>query len=125
MRAFLIRRIIQAVVVLFVVSLVVFTLLHLLPGGPARAVLGVRANKVSILAFDRRYGLLSPLPVQYVDWINQLIHGNLGFSYKQNQSVDSLLCQNLPRTLALVGVSTSLAVMIAIPTGIFQATHRN
>jgi peptide/nickel transport system permease protein len=125
MRAFLIRRIIQAVVVLFVVSIVVFTLLHLLPGGPARAVLGFRANKVSILAFDRRYGLLSPLPVQYVDWINQLIHGNLGFSYKQNQSVDSLLGENLPRTLALVGVSTPLAVMIAIPTGIFQATHRN
>ena len=86
MQAFLIRRILQAIAVLFGVSIVVFILLHLLPGGPARAVLGLRANKAQIRAFDLHYGLLSPLPVQYVDWIGQLLRGNLGFSYKQNQS---------------------------------------
>jgi len=117
--------VLQAIVVLFGVSIVVFILLHLLPGGPARAVLGIRANKVQIHAFDLRYGLLNPVPVQYVDWVNQLIHGNLGFSYKQNQTVDSLLGENIPRTLVLVGVATLLALIVAIPLGVYQAVRRN
>lgn len=125
MQAFLIRRVLQAIAVLFGVSIVVFILLHLLPGGPAKAVLGLRANKAQILAFDQRYGLLKPLPIQYVVWVGQLIHGNLGFSYKQNQSVDSLLGENIPRTMVLVGVATALALMIAIPAGIYQAVRRN
>jgi peptide/nickel transport system permease protein len=125
MKAFLIRRVLQAIVVLIGVSIVVFILLHLLPGGPARAVLGIRANKVQIHAFDLRYGLLNPVPVQYVDWLNQLLHGNLGFSYKQNQTVDSLLGENIPRTLVLVGVATLLALIVAIPLGVYQAVRRN
>ncbi len=125
MRAFLIRRTVQAVVVLFGVSIIVFILLHLLPGGPAKAVLGLRANKAQIHAFNVRYGLLNPLPVQYLDWVNQLLHLNLGFSYKQNQSVDALLGENIPRTLLLVGVATVLALCVAIPAGIYQAVRRN
>lgn len=125
MSAFLVRRLLQALVVLVGVSIVVFILLHLLPGGPAKAVLGLRATHVQIHEFDQRYGLLQPLPVQYLAWLNQLIHGNLGFSYKQNQSVDSLLAENIPRTLLLVGASTLLALMIAIPLGLYQAVRRN
>ena len=110
---------------LFGVSLIAFILLHLLPGGPAKAALGLRANKALIAAFDVKFGLLKPLPIQYLDWVNQLIHGNLGFSYKLNQSVDSLLGENIPRTLVLVGVATALALMVAIPAGIYQAVRRN
>ncbi|MGC1183562.1 MAG: ABC transporter permease [Candidatus Dormiibacterota bacterium] len=125
MQAFLLRRILQAIAVLFGVSIITFILLHLLPGGPAKAALGLRANKAQIAAFDLKFGLLKPLPFQYIDWVNQLLHGNLGFSYKLNQSVDSLLSENVPRTLALVGVSTALAIMVAIPAGIYQAVRRN
>jgi peptide/nickel transport system permease protein len=125
MTAFLVRRVAQAIVVLIGVSIVVFIMLHLLPGGPARAVLGLRATSVQVHAFDQRYGLLQPLPQQYIAWVSQLVRGNLGFSYKQNQSVDSLLAQNIPRTLVLVGVSTLLALMIAIPLGLYQAVRRN
>ncbi len=125
MQSFLIRRVLQAVAVLFGVSLIAFILLHLLPGGPAKAALGLRANKALIAAFDVKFGLLKPLPIQYLDWVNQLIHGNLGFSYKLNQSVDSLLGENIPRTLVLVGVATALALMVAIPAGIYQAVRRN
>ncbi len=110
---------------LFGVSLIAFILLHLLPGGPAKAALGLRANKALIAAFDVKFGLLKPLPIQYLDWVNQLIHGNLGFSYKLNQSVDSLLGENIPRTLVLVGVATALALMVAVPAGIYQAVRRN
>ena len=110
---------------LFGVSLIAFILLHLLPGGPAKAALGLRANKALIAAFDVKFGLLKPLPIQYLEWVNQLIHGNLGFSYKLNQSVDSLLGENIPRTLVLVGVATALALMVAVPAGIYQAVRRN
>lgn len=125
MLAYLIRRLAQAIVVLFGVSVVVFVLLHLLPGGPARASLGLRANPALIRAFDEKYGLLNPLPIQYVDWVHQLFLGNLGYSYKQNQSVDALLGENIPRTLLLVGVATLLALAIAIPVGVYQAARRN
>jgi len=125
MRAFLLRRTLQAVVVLFGVSIIVFILLHLLPGGPAKAILGVGANRAQIAAFNRQYGLLRPLPVQYLSWIDQVLHGNLGFSYKQNQSVAALLGEYIPRTLALVGVAAAAALLIAIPMGIYQASHRN
>ncbi len=125
MARFLIRRTAQAAIVLFGVSLVVFGLLHALPGGPARAVLGPRANPVTIRAFDRQYGLLQPLPVQYLAWMGHLLTGNLGFSYKLNQSVDSLLAENIPRTLLLVGTATILALIIGVPVGLWQAVKRN
>lgn len=125
MTSYLLRRIPQALAVLIGVSLISFILLHMLPGGPARASLGPRATPTAIHIFNTRFGLLKPLPIQYLDWLNQLVHGNLGYSYKQNQSVESLLAQNIPRTLVLVGISTLLALAVAIPIGIYQAARRN
>lgn len=125
MVAYLIRRVFQAMVVLFGVSVIVFVLLHLLPGGPARAILGVRATSVTTKAFDLKYGLSEPLPIQYLDWIGPILHGNLGYSYKLNQSVDTLLAEYLPRTAALTGTATALAVLIAVPLGMYQAVRRN
>jgi peptide/nickel transport system permease protein len=125
MTAYLIRRTFHALIVLFGVSLIVFVLLHLLPGGPARATLGVRANPVSIKAFNHEYGFDKPLPIQYLVWIGQVLRGNLGFSFKLNQSVDSLLVENIPRTLVLTGSATLIALGIALPLGVLQAVRRN
>ena len=125
MTRFLIRRTLQAVAVLFGVSVIVFTLFHMLPGGPARAVIGPRATPVAIRQFELQYGLLNPLPVQYWDWLVQVLRGNLGYSYKLDQSVDSLIGEALPRTLVLAGVATALALVLAIPIGIWQAARRN
>ena len=125
MTAFLIRRTLHALIVLFGVSLIVFLLLHLLPGGPARASLGLRANPASVRAFNAQYGLNRPLPVQYLVWISQVLRGNLGFSYKLNQSVDSLLAESIPRTLVLTGTATIIAVGVAVPLGVIQAVRRN
>ncbi len=125
MTAYLVRRTGHALIVLLGVSIIVFVLLHLLPGGPARASLGLRANPASIAAFNKLYGLNEPLPVQYVVWLGQLLQGNLGFSYKLNQGVDSLLAENIPRTLVLAGSATILAIIVAIPLGVYQAARRN
>jgi peptide/nickel transport system permease protein len=122
---FLLRRCSQAVVVLLLVSVIVFGLLHLLPGGPARAILGTHATPTNIAAFDKQNGLNSPVPVQYWHWLTGVLSGNLGFSYVQNESVASLLAQRLPKTAFLAGVSVLLAVLLAVPVGFFQAVRRH
>ena len=125
MTGYLIRRVGQAVVVVFVVTVIVFLLVRLLPGGPAEAILGRRATAVEKAAFNRLNGYDRPLPVQYVVYIGQLLRGNLGYSYKLSQSVTSLLGETLPKTVLLVGLSTLLAALLAVPLGILQAVRRN
>jgi len=122
---YLVRRCALSVLVILGVTVVVFILVHLLPGGPARAILGERASKQALEDFDRAYGLTKPLPAQYVIWLSHLIHGNLGYSYKLSQSVDALLLENLPRTAVLVGTSTLLAVILGVGLGVWQAVRRS
>lgn len=122
---FLLRRGSQAVVVLLLVSVIVFGLLHLLPGGPARAILGTHATPTAIAAFDKANGLDSPVPVQYWHWLTGVLSGNFGFSYVLNEPVSSLLAQRLPKTAFLAGVSVLLAVLIAVPIGFYQAVRRH
>jgi peptide/nickel transport system permease protein len=125
MTRYLSYRLIHAVIVVIGVTIIVFLLLHHLPGGPARAIIGNKATPTAIAAFNKEYGLDKPLPVQYLSYVGQLLHGNLGYSYKLNISVDSLLAVDLPKTLFLVGISFLIAVIIAVPIGIAQAVRRN
>jgi peptide/nickel transport system permease protein len=123
--AYLIRRCAQAVLVMLIVSVMVFILLHALPGGLVRAQLGPRASAYSVLQLERAEGLLKPLPVQFGIWLLHLLEGNFGFSYKLNQSVGELLVHYLPRTLLLVGISSALTVAIGVPMGLWQGYRRN
>jgi peptide/nickel transport system permease protein len=121
---FLAKRIAQAIVVIFFVTIIVFGLLHALPGGPARGILGQQANQEQIAAFNRAQGFTRPLPEQYWLYLDRLVHGNLGVSYKLNQSVASLIGERLPKTILLSGLSTLLALIIAVPLGVWQAVRR-
>lgn len=135
MVGYLIRRVGTAAVVVVFVTIIVFVLVHNLPGGPCRALLGPRATPIVCKAFDKQEGYNLPFPVQYLDWVKGIIFGypnsvcpghcHLGYSTKLNQSVDSLLAINLPKSVLLVGISTLLALIVAIPLGLFQATKRN
>lgn len=125
MLAYTLRRSGQGLLVLVGVTLITFLLEHLLPGSIARSVLGVHANHATIAAFNKANDLDRPLPVQYAHFVDQLVHGNLGYSYTQNRSVDSMLASEAPRDLVLVGLSLILAVAIAVPTGVAQAMRRN
>jgi peptide/nickel transport system permease protein len=120
-----VRRIGQAVVVVFIVSVMTFLLLHLLPGGAARAELGFRATRASIAAFNKANGYNLPLVPQYFHYLAQLFHGNLGYSYKLNEPVSTLLSQDLPKSFYLSGLALILTLIIAIPLGIYQAVRRN
>ncbi len=126
MIGYLIRRIIQAIVVVFGVTLLVFLLAHIIPGGAARAALGQRATEVQIRDFNRVNGYDLPIWHQFWDYCRGLIlHFNLGYSYKRNQGVSSLIQENLPKTLVLVGISTLFAVLVAVPLGVLQVVRRN
>ena len=125
MTGYILRRIGQAVIVLLGVTILVFILQHLLPGSIARAIIGPRASAAQLAAFNREYGLDRALPVQYFSFLNQVVHGNLGYSFKQNTSVDAIVLHDLPNDILLVGTSLVLALLIAIPLGIAQAVRRN
>jgi peptide/nickel transport system permease protein len=114
----------QALVVLIIVSIIVFSILHFLPGSPARAYLGAKATPGAIRQFNIENGYNHTLPVQYWLYVDHLFHGNLGFSYHFDQSVSSLLKMDLPKSALLVGLSYVLALIIAIPMGIVQALRR-
>jgi peptide/nickel transport system permease protein len=124
---FLIRRILQAIIVVLGVTIVAFILQSLIATGPAlaRTIIGPRATSAQIHLFIATYGLDQPLPVQYWHFLWQLLHGNLGYSFKENQSVDAILGQQLPKDVVLVGTSLVLSLLIAIPLGIAQAVRRN
>ncbi len=107
------------------VTIITFLLLHALPGSLARDVLGNRATPQAITQFNDQYGLNRSVWVQYWKFLDQLLHGNLGFSFRLDRSVDSLLATDLPRDLVLGGISLILSLVIAIPIGIAQAVKRN
>ncbi len=125
MTGFLVRRLAQSVVVVMGVTLFTFVLTRLLPGGAARAILGARASPPEIADFNHSNGLDLPIWQQYLFYVNQLIHGNFGFSYRLNESVTGLLHDHLPRTILLLGISTLVALAIAVPIGVTQAVRRN
>ncbi|MGZ4427685.1 MAG: ABC transporter permease [Nocardioidaceae bacterium] len=125
MTRFLLGRTVQAIIVLLLVSLIVFVMLQLLPGGAARAVLGPRATPQQLAHFNHEYGLDKPVLQQYFIWLNQILHGNFGYSYKLNQSVASLIAEKLPKTILLNAIALFFSVVLAIPIGVAQAIRRN
>ena len=125
MGSYITRRLLQALVVVLLTILVVFVLLHALPGGTARAILGKHATPSQIAAFARQNHLNDPIPVQFLRYLGQVLQGNLGYSYQQNQSVASLLADRIPKTLVLTVLSLIVSVVIAVPMGVAQAYWRN
>jgi peptide/nickel transport system permease protein len=122
---YLIRRAATALVVLLGVSVFIFLMLHLIFPTPAIDVLRPHANKFSINQWNAQHGFDKPWLVQYLRYLNQLLHGNLGYSYKLNQSVAALFQERWLRSAWLSGVTLFLSVVIAIPLGIYQAVRRN
>jgi peptide/nickel transport system permease protein len=123
--AFLVRRTGQAVAVIVGLMILTFIMIHLVPGSAARSALGVHATPGRIAIFNTTYGLNEPLYQQFLTYLDQLAHGNFGTSYTLQQPVATLIAQRVPKDLVLVGLSTVLALLIALPLGIYQAVHRD
>jgi len=123
--AYLLRRLGTSIIVLIGISIFIFLLLHAIFPSPARAVLGLRANGAAVDAWNKQNGFDDPVIVQYLRYMNNLLHGNLGYSYAENQTVASLFSERLARSIYLSGISLLIAILIALPLGIFQAVKRN
>jgi peptide/nickel transport system permease protein len=122
---YIVRRTIQACIVVIAVSMVVFLAVHLLPGGAARATLGPQATAVQLRQFNVANGYNLPLWDQYLQYARRLLSGNLGYAYSLNESVSRLLAQDLPKTALLVALAYLLAIVIGVPLGVWQALHRD
>ena len=125
MSTYLLRRAGSSVIIVIGISILVFGMLHLIGGAPGRAVLGLRASPAAVFAWDKLHGFNRPIAIQYLSYMNQLIHGNLGQSYKLNQSVDQVLAEHAPISAYLSGLGLFFSIIIAIPVGIYQAVKRN
>lgn len=121
---FIIRRILLTIPVLGLVTIMVFSLIHLIPGDVATVVLGEESTPQSRMELRHQLGLDLPLPVQYFHWLGNILHGNLGYSLTDQTSVATTIAQRLPVTIELALASFLVALIISIPTGILAATNR-
>ena len=124
MAGYLIRRVLQAIIVIVGVVVIVFLLAQLIPGGEARAVLGARATPKLVRRFNQVNGLTQPLWVQFWHYLYGLPLLRLGYSYKFTQPVWAVISHRLPKTLLLVGTATVLALIVAIPLGVIQVVRK-
>lgn len=122
---YILKRIVQVIPVLLGVSIIVFLMLSLSPGDPARLALGMNAKPEQIEAFNHENGLDQPVLVQYVNYMKGLVTGNLGVSYTTKQSVTKMIAVRLPATCILAFGSLVLTYLIAIPLGILLAVKQN
>jgi peptide/nickel transport system permease protein len=123
--AYLLRRLGTSIIVLVGISIFIYVLLHAVFPSPARVVLGLRAPAAAINAWNKQNGFDRPVIDQYLSYMNSLLHGNLGYSYAENQTVAALFQERLARSIYLSGISLLFAILIALPLGIFQAVRRN
>ncbi len=119
------RRLLATIPLLFLVSLVVFALVHALPGDPAVLFLGEEADPETLARFRVRLGLDRPLVAQYAAWLGRALRGDLGRSLRTNQPVAEAILERLPVTLELLVAALSVSLAIAIPMGIVSAVKRN
>ena len=121
MTGYVLRRSAQAVVVLLGVSVLVFALVHLVPGDPIRLALGTRFDPEVYQALRARSGLDQPLLVQYFSWIGRTFTGDLGVSFRSGEPVSTLIVERLPATLSLAVGALVVALLVAIPLGLISA----
>ena len=119
------RRILQTIPVLLVITVFVFLMMHLIPGDPVRNLMGIEASQEAVEAERERLGLNDPLPTQYVKFIAGVAHGDLGTSIFTKQPVTQILAEKYPYTIKLALGGTIFASLFGILIGIICAVKRN
>jgi peptide/nickel transport system permease protein len=124
MLSFLAKRLVQLIPTLFFVSILIFSLQHLLPGDPALVMAGEERDPAVIEQIRKQYHFDKPIPVQYVYWAKGVLSGDFGQSLRNNMPVLTLIGQKLPVTLQLGSMAIVIAFLIGIPAGIVSAVKR-
>lgn len=122
---FLVRRILLTVPVLLGVATLVFSLIHLVPGDPAQAMLGDGASPQDIAELRTSLGLDRPLPAQYAAFMKSAVTGDLGRSFRTGQPVTQMIAERVPATAELALAAMTVAILLAIPLGIIAAVWKN
>jgi peptide/nickel transport system permease protein len=125
MLGYIIRRLLVAVIVIIGVAAITFAILHYLSPTPAYVVLGTKASGRAVLAWDKAHGYARSEAAQFLSYLGNIVHGNFGFSYKNNQSVNALFNEDGPISAYLSGSALVLSLIIAVPLGVAQAVKRN
>lgn len=123
MGRFLIKRVLQMFLALLGVSVVVFSLMHIVPGDPVRVALGTRFDQALYDSLRARMGLDRPLVEQYFSWLRGALTGDLGVSFRNGQPVTALIVERLPATLTLATAAVVIALVIALPAGLISAVR--
>jgi peptide/nickel transport system permease protein len=121
---YVLRRLIQAVAVLFIVSVVTFGLIHSAPGGPAMLA-NPELSSEQVAQMTEELELDDPIIVQYLRWLGNVLQGDFGNSYSAIKPVTTVIAERLPNTAILAFTALTLAVVIAIPLGVLSAIRRN
>lgn len=126
MLRYILKRVLQLIPILIAASILIFGLVRLSPSDPVSSMTkGKQVSAETRQALEERYHLDKSLPEQYIIWVVDLLHGDMGESYIHKQTVNSLIGGRLPTTLQLVLMSAILAILIAIPVGIVSAVKMN
>ena len=125
MARYLLRRFLQLVVVTFIISVLIFLLVHLLPGNPADVILGSSDTPHNRAILDAQLGLNKPLIQQYGTWLTALFHGNFGQSYLNHESVTHIIATGYPIDLELIVISQVIAFAVAIPLALVTSRRPN
>lgn len=123
MRGYVLRRVAAFAATLLFVSVLVFVVIRILPGDPAVVIMGTEGSPEATARLRESLGLNRPLAVQYVDWLWRALRGDLGVSIQYDVPVGRLIVSRLPVTLPLTGLAALFMVALAVPLGIFAATH--
>ncbi|MBA3642491.1 MAG: ABC transporter permease [Chloroflexia bacterium] len=121
----IVRRLLFLVLVLFGLSIVTFSLSHIVPGDPARLMAGPRASKSAVDKIREKYGLNDPLPVQYVDYVKGVVRLDFGDSFTSRRPVKQDLQRYLPATAELALYAFLFSTVVGVPLGILSAVRRN
>ncbi|WP_040952129.1 ABC transporter permease [Gorillibacterium massiliense] len=122
MTEYLIRRILQSILVIFLITIFTFILIHAAPGGPTQVMLSPGLSPETFKQQARNLGLDQPVPLQYVHWIKDMLHGNLGYTFKNHLPISDLMWPRIGNTFILMGVAWLVSLIIAIPWGIYNST---
>jgi peptide/nickel transport system permease protein len=122
---YVVRRLLQMVPIALGVTILVFFLIHLVPGDPARTMLGNRATPERIAVLHEQWGLDDSLPVQYQRFLVRLLHGDLGSSLFYSVPAGELVVDRMPVTLWLIGLGTFFSILISVPLATLAAARRD
>ena len=124
MRKYIVKRLISMIPAIFVVSVVIFMIIHLTPGDPAAVMLGDQADPEAIEALRESLGLNDPLPLQYLRWVSDVLHGDLGQSLYSDQTMIQMLVGHMGPTFSLTLYALAISLTVAVPLGVIAARRR-